>query len=187
MADNMDVRIENEGVFYAQGSVVKIGVEEIEFLKEKFANNPGENLRLCMHKDIADPVHEMLILHSKKTYVRPHKYDNKSVSYHIIEGVVDFVLFDEEGGIQDVILMGEYGTGRNFYQRLNGSFYYMPLIHSELLLFHETTNGPFKISDAIYPSWAAAGNDPDAISLFQKELILKVDAFIRSRTSNITV
>ncbi len=184
---NLNLRIEDEGVFYAKDSIVKIGIQEINFLKEKFAQNSKENLRLCLHKDIADPVHEMLVLHSQRTCVRPHKYYGKSVSYHIIEGIVDMVLFDEEGGILNVIPMGEYGTGRKFYHRLNGPGYYVPLIRSKLLLFHETTNGPFLITDAIYPSWAAAGNDPIAISRFQKELTPKVDAFIQSRVSKITV
>lgn len=180
MNDIMDIKIESDGVFFVKDSLVKIGDQEIKFLKEKVQYHHRKSIRLCMHQDIADAIHEMLILHSKETYVRPHKHPHKDVSYHIIEGVADMVVFDEKGGIVDVIPMGEYGTGRTFYYRLNEVHYYTPLVRSDFLLFHETMNGPFKPSDTIYAPWAAAQSDPVAVTQFQEELLSRVNEFIRS-------
>jgi len=176
---NINIEIQNNEVFYVKDTVVKIGDQEINFLKEKMRGNNTKSARLCMHKNIADFVHEMFIVHSRETYIRPHKHPHKDVSYHIIRGIADVVLFDERGGILDVIPMGEYGTERKFYCRLNKVYYYTPLVRSEFLLFHETIRGPFKPSDTIYASWAADGDDPAAVDQFQAELRSKIDKFIR--------
>ena len=94
---------ENDHVFFVEDLVTRIGAEEVGFLKKKVLQTQRKTIRLCMHKNVEDAVQEMLILHSKETYIRPHKHIHKSVSYHIIEGEADMILFDEEGSIIDMI------------------------------------------------------------------------------------
>lgn len=36
----------------------------------------------------------MLIVMAKGSYIRPHKHKNKSESFHIIEGLLDVIVFD---------------------------------------------------------------------------------------------
>jgi len=179
MNEIMDLKIEREGVFFVKDPLVKIGDQEIKFFKKQVLQNSGKSIRFCMHRDVLDPIHEMFILHSKETYIRPHKHPNKDLSYHIIEGIADMVIFDEKGDILDVIALGEYGSGRNYFYRLNEVYYYVPLIHSDFLLFRETTNGPFKPSDTIYAPWAVERDDLIAVDRFQKELVSNVNKFIR--------
>lgn len=181
MNDMMDFKTESEGVFYVKDSLVKIGDREIDFLKTKARETSRKSVRLCLHKGIEEPVHEMLILHSKETYIRPHKHPHKTVSYHIIEGTGDMVVFDEKGGIVDVIAVGGFSTGRNYLCRLNEVYYYTPLVRSDFLLFHETLNGPFKPSDTVYAPWAPLSGDLAAVTQFREELILKVNQFMDSR------
>lgn len=175
MSNDINVKMKSEGVFFAQGPLVNIGDREIRFLQEKVRHTPRKSIRLCAHKGVEDTLHEMFILHSKETYVRPHKHPDKSVSYHIIQGAADLVLFNETGGIIEVIPMGAYGTGRVFFYRLNATYYYTPLVRSDFFLFHETTNGPFKPSDTVYAPWAAEEGDTESVRRFQRELLLKVD------------
>lgn len=181
MNNNLNIKMESDAVFFARDSIVEIGNQEVRFLKERIGYNSRQNVRLCTHRNMADLLHEMVILHSKTTYVRPHKYLEKSVSYHIIEGTVDLVLFDDQGDFQDVIPMGEYKTGRRFYYRLNKGCYYAPIVHSDFFLFHEVTNGPFKPSDTLYPPWAPDGSDAAAVTRFQQELTSKADVFLRRK------
>ncbi len=178
--DNLNLEIESDAVFFVKDSFVSIGKEEIKFLKDKVLHNDRKSIRLCMHTSINDCVHEMFILHSQQTYIRPHKHPNKDVSYHIIEGIADMVVFNEEGVIVDVIPMGEYGMGRYFYYRFNEVYYYAPLVRSDFLLFHETIDGPFRPSDTIYAPWAVVGEDPREVAQFQKELVSKVDDYLHS-------
>ena len=90
----------------------------IVMLKEKGLMNKRQRSRLCAHNEVGDTLHEMLIIHTKDTYVRPHKHLNKSESFHIVEGSLNVILFDEEGQITDVIQMGNYLSGNFFYYRL---------------------------------------------------------------------
>ena len=85
----------NEEVLFAADAIVQIDASDIEELKQKAKKNPRKRIRICVHKDKKDKIHEMLIVHEKSCYVRPHKHINKVESFHIIEGEVDILLFDE--------------------------------------------------------------------------------------------
>ena len=151
----------NEEVLYSADEVVKVDANDIEVLKILAEKNRRRRVRLCVHQDIHDSIHEMLIVHKKNCYVRPHKHLNKTESFHIIEGLVDIILFDENGRINETISMGDYATGRKFFYRLPTSCYHTLLILSEVLVFHEITNGPFKPEESVFAPWAPEENDED--------------------------
>lgn len=186
MTKNLNLRGESDAVFFVKDSFVKIGDQEIGFLKQKVQHSHRKSIRLCMHRELTDPVHEMFILHSKEAYIRPHKHPGKHISYHVIEGAADLILFDEAGNIVDVIPLGEYGRGCHFYYRLNEVYYYTPLVRSDFFLFHETINGPFKPLEAVYASWAAEVDDDVAVDRFQRDLLSRVEEFILLRLDNRT-
>ena len=173
--EKIKIEKQTDNVFFLKGAIVTIGQEEVSFLKDRVAQAKRKTVRLCTHQSLGDAVQEMLILHMKEEYIRPHKHPQKTVSYHIIEGVVDMVIFDEEGAIWDIVPLGEKGTpGRNFYYRLNEDRYYTPLVWSDFLLFHETINGPWQPVDTVYAPWAS---EEGATKRFREELMLQVDAF----------
>src|SRR3989338_8531886 len=105
----------NKEVLYTDQDLTRVSKADIALLKQKALANDRKRIRLCSHKNVNDPLHEMLIIHTKDTYVRPHKHLNKSESLHVIEGMVDIVLLDEEGEVAEVIAMGYYASGLRFY------------------------------------------------------------------------
>jgi cupin fold WbuC family metalloprotein len=116
-----------------------------------------------MHADSNAAVHEMLIVHAKGCYVRPHKHLNKSESFHIVEGELDVVLLNEAAQIEEVIRMGDYRSGRPYYYRLNQPLYHTLLIRSPQVMFHEVTNGPFQRSDTLFlPGTPEIDNEAEA-------------------------
>jgi len=162
-------KINNE-VFYASDEIIKISKEDIEFLKQKALKNKRKRCRLCTHKDVNDKIHEMIIVHTKETYVRPHKHLNKSESFHIIEGSADIVIFDEKGKITQAIPMGDYSSGKKFYYRMTKPYYHTLLIKSDILVFHEITNGPFKREDTVFAPWSPKDDDKEGVKNFMREL-----------------
>lgn len=168
----------NEEVLFADERIVRVDNQDIKFFKEQAGYNERKRMRLCTHKDIADKVHEMLIVHQKDVYIRPHKHLNKTESFHIIEGSVDVIVFDEEGDIIEIIRMGDYLSGCEFYYRISDPYYHTLLIRSDFLVFHETTNGPFKRSDTIFAPWAPDENDKAARTKFIEELGQAVESFL---------
>ena len=168
----------NEEVFIAEDPIVTVGYQDIEFLKEKSKYNRRKRIRLCAHRDVEDKVHEMFIVHTKETYVRPHKHLNKSESFHINEGSVDVVVFDDDGNIMEVIQMGDYSSGRKFYYRISAPYYHTLYITSEFLVFHETTKGPFRRDDTIFAPWSPEEGDIAAVEKFMKQLAQAVESSI---------
>jgi cupin fold WbuC family metalloprotein len=167
----MRAKQQNNEVLYSDEPIVKVRRSDIEFLKQKSSSNERQRIRLCAHKDVDDKLHEMFIVHGKDAYVRPHKHLHKSESFHVIEGEVDVVLFDDSGCITEVIKMGAYSTGRNFYFRIAEPYYHTLLIRSQNLVFHETTNGPFGYSDTVFADWSPEQSDITG----QREFIARVN------------
>ena len=161
---------ESAEVRYATNTVVLIDAGDVLRLKDAAANNPRRRIRLCAHSGVENPVHEMLIVHARDTYVRPHKHLAKSESFHVVDGDVDIVLFDDEGRVRDVIQMGAYQSGRPFFYRIAEPIFHTLLIRSEQLVFHETTGGPFRRADTVFAPWAPEDGNQAAVTRFLSEL-----------------
>ena len=168
---NLRVEQLNEEVLVAVDPIAKISRAEIQLLKQRALRNSRQRIRVCAHKSTDDPLHEMLIVHTKDTYVRPHKHINKSESFHVIEGIVDVIVFDETGKVVEVIEMGDYVSGRRFYYRIDTPAYHTLIIRSDVLVFHETTNGPFRREDTVFASWAPEDSDLEGRRAFQTRLL----------------
>ena len=160
----------NDEVVIAQGPIVRINRADIGALKEQSLLTQRQRVRLCAHPDVEDRLHEMFIVHKQGTYIRPHKHLNKSESVHVVEGLVDVAIFDDSGEVTEVIQMGDYSSGRRFYYRLAKPYYHSLLITSELLVFHETTNGPFRRSDTVFAPWAPEESDATGRAEFMTRL-----------------
>jgi cupin fold WbuC family metalloprotein len=167
----------NEEVLYAEDRIVEIDRQDIAELVQRADRNPRQRIRICSHPGIDDNLHEMLIIHAQGTYVRPHKHLGKSESFHVVEGSVDVVLFDDHGGITRVIPMSDYRSGAKFYYRLSDPYYHTLLIRSDHLVFHEITNGPFDPADTVFAPWAPDPKDDTAAKDFMDKLAALVDKF----------
>ena len=160
----------NEEVLYSSEAITRVSREDIEFLKEKAASNRRRRVRLCCHKDIAQAIHEMLIVHMQGAYVRPHKHPGKSESFHIIEGRLKVIIFDDAGDISEVIDMAAFDSGEKFYYRLCDARFHTVIPESEFAVFHEVTNGPFRKEDAVFAGWAPAEDDSAGQKKYLDEL-----------------
>jgi len=163
-------RPESREVRYATDAVVVVDAGDVAALKEAAAENERRRIRLCAHRSIDDRLHEMVIVHTNATYVRPHKHLGKSESFHVIEGRADVVVFDDEGGVTRVIRMGTFGSGQPFYSRIDEPLFHTLLIRSDVLVFHETTSGPFRRADTVFAPWAPDEGDAAAVTRYLAEL-----------------
>ena len=112
-----------------------------------------------MHKNIEDEIHEMIIVHMSKTYVRPHKHRYNFESLQFIEGTCTVIFFDEKGTILNSFKAGEQNSQNIVYYKIPKDLYHMLIIDSKYLIFKETTKGPFIKENTIFPNWAPDGSD----------------------------
>lgn len=155
----MNLKEINPEVFVCDVPLVTVDDKTISFLIHRANTAPRFRVRLCAHQKNEDVLHEMIIVMTEKTYIRPHKHHNKSESMHIIDGVADIVRFDDIGEIKQLIPLGDYKSGHTFYYRVNDSHYHTLILRSPFLVVHETTNGPFNPTLTQFAPWAPEEND----------------------------
>ena len=164
------LRAESAEVLYAVGGIVTVDAATVAALVHDAGQNPRRRIRLCTHTGVEDAVHEMMIVHDRSCYVRPHKHVGKSESFHVVEGEVDVVIFDDAGTVTGVIPMGPFGSERPFFYRIDQPLFHTLLIRSDVLVFHETTSGPFRREQTVFAPWAPEEDDRNAVNSFLAQL-----------------
>lgn len=175
----MNLRRVNDEVFVAEGKVIRLDQASIEFVKDRAGANARQRARICAHADSEDALHEMLIAISDRSYIHPHKHLAKVESFHIVEGAVDVVIFDDAGAVQDVVEMGDRESGRCFYYRLADSRFHTLLLRTPWLVVHEVTNGPFRPSETLLAPFAPAEGEREAIRAYLAEVAERAAALPR--------
>lgn len=178
--NHIGFRIFNSEVLFATDPVVTVDHRSINFLKEQSQGIGRKRIRLCAHKDTQDPLHEMFIVHTKDTYVRPHKH-LRGESFHVVEGQSDVIVFTDNGAITSVIRLGDYRSGLPFYYRLEEPCFHTVIIRSDILVFHETKQGPFNPAETVYAPWAPNGDERMSRDSYLHRLALDIETFLVDR------
>lgn len=149
------------GIFYTPREFVLADDALILFLKDKARITPARRARLCAHPTPEADQHDMLIASHRDTYVAPHRHA-KSESFSVIEGEADLLLFESDGRLARRITMGPAKSGLPMFYRMPAGRYHSLAIRSEVLLFVESTRGPFSRQDMEEAPWAPPATDADA-------------------------
>jgi len=179
----MRLRKKSDEVFVAEEGIIDLGDEALALVKRQAAASTRRRARICAHRDGSDPVHEMLIAISADSYIHPHRHLAKAESFHIVEGEVDVVIFDDAGGIDRVVALGASGTGRSFFYRLSESRYHTLIIRSKMLVVHEVTAGPFERAGTVNAPFAPGEDEPARATAYMLELAGRVAAYHAARRS----
>ena len=148
-------------VYIAPGPIASIGAEEVEFLRREVAGSGKGRVRINVHPDNADLLHEMIIAILPDSYIRPHKHPGKSEAFHVVYGEVDIVVFEDDGSIREIVSLGAGGGGKAFYYRMSQPYFHTLLIRSDILVVHEITNGPFVKDGTVFGAFAP-GEDAES-------------------------
>jgi cupin fold WbuC family metalloprotein len=167
-------------VFYSDRSFLTVGPEEIAWLKAEAAELPRRRARLCAHPAPEAGLHEMIIVHERMAYVRPHRHHGKSESFHILEGEALAVILEEDGRIAQVHDMAAHGSGKPYFYRMPEKVFHTLLIASDWLVFHEATSGPFDPAKTEFPDWAPDGSDPAEADRFVRDLLARARAHLNA-------
>jgi cupin fold WbuC family metalloprotein len=168
-------------VFSKEGPITTIGIEDIEMLRKAVGKVAKRRVRINIHPSTDDLLHEMIIAISPSSYICPHKHPGKSEAFHIIEGEVDVVVFNDDGEIARVISLAARGGRHPFYYRMSTAHFHALIVRSDFLVVHEITNGPFRPTDTVYASFAPDELDAHAAKIFQSELTKRVAVFMGRR------
>jgi cupin fold WbuC family metalloprotein len=161
-------------VFFNDEPVVEVGQDWFEKLKRHAFEAGQRRARLCLHRSPDDSLHEMIIAFHRDTLVRPHRHTTKTESFHVIEGELDVLLFDNDGRPTRAIELGEAGTGKAQVYRLSSPVWHSVILRTEYAIIHEVTSGPFRVEESDFAPWAPA--QPDELRRFLSVSIGQVRA-----------
>ncbi|MCE9616099.1 MAG: WbuC family cupin fold metalloprotein [Lentisphaerae bacterium] len=134
----------------------------IDRMVDRLVRQDLDKAALCLHRSPDDGVHEMLNVFGRRFYAPPHRHPLKSETKTILRGRLLIVVFDDAGQITRRIILGDPAT-RIRIVRLEKNLYHTNLPLDEIVVFLETTTGPYLgPDDSDFASWAPCETDPQA-------------------------
>lgn len=155
-------------VFRQQEPITVIDDDWTERIKANARAEPLRRARLNLHHDEADQVQEMLIAFCKDSLTMPHRHLGRTESFHVVEGRLDLVFFDDEGRETRRLRLGAPGSGLPSLYRLNAPDWHLVIPLDEMVVVHETGCGPFTRDAEPPPAWAP--RDTEALRVFIDDL-----------------
>lgn len=137
--------------YFARTPSVSLSKKMITDLKEKSISKGCVNVRLCLHRNPDENLHDMIILqYRNQTCKKPHKHLNKNETLHVIEGDLTSLIFHEDGElVKEVFLTPE----DNLLYRIQPGLYHTCIPRTNLTIYRETKQGPFEPQDNVLPEW----------------------------------
>jgi cupin fold WbuC family metalloprotein len=131
-------------VFFFKGQdIITIQEIDLEKLKRAAEDAPLRRARYCLHQSHDDKVQEMVIAYCYDSEIPIHRHRGKTESFHIIEGELELLLFDDGGNITKKIKMGPSGSGMPFMFRMSSEYWHSAKLLTNYVIVHETVAGPF--------------------------------------------
>ena len=125
-------------------------LDELKILAQK---DPNKRARICLHKNDEEMVQEMIIAFCKDSYIRPHRHIDKSESYHIIEGRIEIIFYNDNGIEIDKVVLSDKMDEHPFLFRVSNSAWHTVVPKSDFVIIHEVTKGPFNKNSSEFPDW----------------------------------
>ena len=148
----------------------KVSKQDLEEIAKKAAQSPRRRLNLNMHEDDEDINYYYNVVY-KDAYMPPHIHRNKHEYFHIDEGTMYLVEFDEEGNIINKVLMSAEEDLQNkavrSYKVLKGTWHTIVIASDRAIMF-EVKSGPYDPSVKEMATFAPAEDDSGAEEYRQK-------------------
>jgi cupin fold WbuC family metalloprotein len=157
--------------YVLQDDVAVIDAELIADLKRAAQSDPLKRARICLHRSPTDSLQQMIIAHHRDTYTHPHRHRSKAESFHLLEGRLAVILFNDAGSEERTIVLSELGTRDPSIYRLSTSLWHTVLPLTEYAVFHEITNGPFVSGDGDLAPWAPEETNIAGVRAYKQKLL----------------
>ncbi len=171
------IKTVNDAVYQAEDKIVGFTNLDIAFLKDKLVHTGLKRIRICAHKNTEDTLQEMIIAFARGSYIRPSKHLGKEESIHVLEGTANFVFFNPNGKIIQVVPIGDPSTGLQEYVRTPVEVFHTVLITSDFFVVQETTQGPFKREDTVFADWGPEDSNVCEVEKYMAELSKQIKNF----------
>lgn len=162
---------EASGALFNTDAVMRVDQALVDELKARAFTSPTGRFRLCLHHSPDEPVQQMLVVHRRGNYSRPHRQD-ASKMFTVIEGELLVLIFDEQGGLAERIAIkppgqGESRQGESLCVRLAPGVWHTMFALTDPAVFCEILAAPNPDGNATeYPAWSPAESDASGVAEF---------------------
>tara|TARA_Y200000002_G_C22623961_1_gene639437 strand:+ start:307 stop:747 length:441 start_codon:yes stop_codon:yes gene_type:complete len=137
-----------KNILINEDKIFLLNEELITKLKVLALEHPYKRSRICLHQNVDDFVHEMIIVANKEGIMEPHKHPkSKPESYHVIEGKLKVLIYNDDGSIKEEFLLSDKSHPKMY--RIKGNIWHQPIPITEWVVYHEVAVGPFNKSDDV--------------------------------------
>jgi len=158
------------GALFNTEDVLAVDGAMIESLKASAETSPTRRFRLCLHRSTDEPVQEMVVVHCRDNYSRPHAH-GAPLTYLVLEGRLRVLLFDDGGKVTRAIDLLPFGAGGDFVLRIEAGRWYMPVCLTPQVIFYERKTGVFRRDESnLWAPWSPAEDDASGIAAFRDRL-----------------
>ena len=158
------------GAIFNRDDVCVVDSALVETLKTEALRSRLGRYRICMHHATDDPMQNMVVAHRRGNYSRPHVHPNADMSYTLVEGRMDVLIFDDSGSVTQRVHMGCHGDpdADAVSLHLAAGIVYTPVCLTETVVFHETLGASNPEGrETRYAPWSPADDDePERIAAF---------------------
>lgn len=134
-----------------------------EALRSQAEISPRKRAHFNLHHSHHEPVQKVLICLLRESYIPPHYHEHayQTELFIVLQGSVKLIIFDENGGIQKEVAMGE-GSGTSMVE-IEPNVIHTIVCESDDAFVLEVKEGPFIQDESkVFPEWSLKEGDPGA-------------------------
>lgn len=140
----------NDRVYYTQRRPALASMQCLLLLKELASYRGLPFCRVCLHQTDDEPIHEMLMIHTRPYKAGPLKQLKTSLSYHMLDGAVEVCLYDEDGKCFWKTDLDSRDDSKSRFVRLEAHVFRSIESKTPYTIFLEVASGPFRDDDTIW-------------------------------------
>lgn len=116
----------------------------VQSLVEKYRLSSRRRHRFCFHQNPSVDLHDIVICYDSTSYIPPNKHVGKVESLLVIQGSLDFFLFNDKGQVYDYRHLSSNSSTDPFYIRVPPNTWHgLRAVGPTPCIIKETISGPY--------------------------------------------
>lgn len=140
----------------------------VDELIQKALDHPEKKYRYCLHQNVKDSLHEMVLVTTKEDVKYPDKHTETTESNIVLRGKLLVILFEEDGKIKEAFILS---SEEMFYYRCKKNQYHMTIPLTDVAVYIEIKEGPFDENSNTFPAWMPDRGNKDEVRAFNQEMV----------------
>ncbi len=134
----------NTCIIQSEDAIAVVDAAGIRRMRDLAQESPDGRARLCLHHALSEPVQEMIMALTSANCYPVHRHRDKAESYHILDGDLAILIFGDDGQVSRRELLSATVSGAAKALRISPMIWHAVIALSPIVVFHETTSGPFR-------------------------------------------